>query len=206
MSVSAGEVAGIITAVTQELEAAKDQLTELDAAVGDGDLGVSIVHAAQAVRAGLPAEPDDVGELLLTAGVAVSDAAGATIGALTSIGLIQAARTVTGRQSVERADAAAMARAAEEGIKKRGGADVGDKTLLDALVPVADALALAVRDDLPAREAADLVLDAAEKGVAATTSMTPRFGRARWLADRSTGHRDPGATVVYLVVRAVLGR
>lgn len=205
-SVRAVQVAATVTAVARVLEEHRDRLTELDAAVGDGDMGISVANAARAVREGMAEPPDDVGQMLLLAGEQVADAAGATIGALLSIGLVRAGGVVAGRSSIDLADIAAMTRAAEQGIRRRGKADVGDKTLLDALVPVADALEAAVRDGLPTDEVAALVVDAADRGLASTVAMTSRFGRARWLADRTVGHPDPGATVVCLMVRAALGR
>ncbi|MFC0531472.1 DAK2 domain-containing protein [Phytohabitans kaempferiae] len=204
--VDAARLVAVLTAVTHALEAERDHLTELDAAVGDGDLGASVATAARAVRESLREHPDDIGRILSRAAAAVSDAAGATIGALLSIGLLRAARVANGQTVVGLAEIAAMMRAAEDGIREKGKADVGDKTLLDALVPAREALDAAVLDGLTGVEAAARAADAALRGATATAGMTPRFGRARWLPERAAGHRDPGAILVYLLVKSVAGR
>jgi dihydroxyacetone kinase-like protein len=204
--IDAARLTAVMTAVTRDLEAEKDHLTALDAAVGDGDLGISVANAARAVRESLREHSDDIGQILVRAGIAVSDAAGATIGALLSIALIRAGKLANGKKQLKLAEIAAMVRAAEDGVRERGKADIGDKTLLDALVPARQALETAVRNALTADETAALLVEATQRGAASTIGMTSRFGRARWLSERTVGHQDPGATVVYLIIKSAVGR
>src|SRR3546814_6466544 len=102
------------------MEGEKDHLSGLDAAIGDGDMGVSIASGFRAVRAALEDGAPDIGRMLQQAGLAFSDAAGATIGALFSIALLRAAKLATGKAEIGSADLLAMGRAAEDGIRERG--------------------------------------------------------------------------------------
>mgnify|MGYP000925789364 CR=1 FL=1 len=96
-----------------------------------------------------------------------------------------------------------MLRASIDGIKARGGADLGDKTLLDALVPAAQALARAAAEGATLAEGLQRAADAAEEGARATISMKSKIGRAAWFADRTEGVQDPGAMAVSLMIRSL---
>lgn len=196
----------ILEAVALELEAAKDRLGELDSAIGDGDIGISTAKGFRAIREGLGEHPDDFGRLFVKAGMDFGEAAGATIGALLSTAFMRAGKEVMGQTELSLPDVARMVAAAERGIKERGKAEPGNKTLLDSLVPARVALEKAVEEGLGPRPAAAAALDAAERGMTATIEMKAAFGRSRWMAERSVGHQDPGATIIYLMVKAVVDR
>jgi phosphoenolpyruvate---glycerone phosphotransferase subunit DhaL len=202
-TVSVDRIVEILVAVTRDLEAAKGRLDELDSAAGDGDMGISMARGCRAVRAGLEEHPQDAGRVLMKAGMDFGEGAGATIGALLSTGLMRAGKEVQGQTELSLPDVARMVKAAETGIRTRGKAEPGNRTLLDALVPARVALEEATQEGLPAREALARVLEAAELGMLATADMRPTIGRARWMADRATGHQDPGATAVYLIVKSI---
>ncbi len=202
-SVRLERVISILQAVALDLEAAKDQLGELDSAIGDGDIGISTSKGFRALREGLDDHPEDIGRILMKAGMDFGEAAGATIGALLSTAFMRAGKEVVGQTELTSQDVARMVAAAEKGIRDRGKAEPGNKTLLDALVPTRMALEKGVQDGLRPSALLAEALDAAEKGMLATIEMKSAFGRSRWLAERSVGHQDPGATIIYLMVKAV---
>lgn len=169
-----------------------DELRDLDAALGDGDLGITVSLGAKAVIAALEELPDDAlpAEIAKTCAKAFANANPSTMAALVAGALLAGSRIWAESTSVSVADAGAFATAAGENIGKRGKSQVGDKTILDALMPAAEALSAGNS----ASAALDKAIDAAERGVTDTVGMQSRRGRASWLQERSIGLQDPGAT------------
>ena len=184
----------MVERVAGAMEAERDRLTDLDAALGDGDLGVTMAIGCRAVRETLSSLAEsDVGTVLMRAGSAFGGAAASTMGVLIATALIRAGKVGQGLTELGTADLARLARAALEGIQQRGKAQVGDKTVLDALVPAVAALEEAAQAGLSPAEAVTRAAAAARSGAEATTGMLSRTGRAGWLQERSVGHPDPGA-------------
>jgi len=204
-TITSAEVLAILQKMATDLEAQKDFLCELDGAIGDGDQGVTMAIGFRAVRGALPAlAGQDIGAIVLKCGMTFNGNAASTIGALIATACMRAAREVTGRHEIGLPELARMADAAVTGIKERGKAEVGDKTVLDMLVPTAQALAAAADAGTPLIEALRQSLAAADAGVQATIPLKSRIGRASWLADRTVGHQDPGATSFFLMWKAVV--
>ena len=169
-------------------------LRDLDAAVGDGDLGITVDKGSAAVRAALAAQPPGtVGELLRTSGAAFAKANPSTMAALVGAGLLAAAKTAGEEQEWTPQLAEKVGRAALARIAERGKAELGDKTVLDALSPSLDALSRAADGQALAE-----MIAAARSGVDATTGRAGRRGRAAWVGERGNGHPDPGATAYVL--------
>lgn len=180
-----------------------DELRDLDAAVGDGDLGITVGKGCEAVRARLVALEDPTpAQLVKAAGVSAANANPSTMAALVGGGLLAGGKALGDAGSLGRTEAAVLARAVAESIATRGKSAVGDKTILDAMVPSIDAL-----EASPAGSAAAAVLramiDAARAGVEATTGLQNQRGRAAWLGARSAGHPDPGATAYLRFLEAL---
>lgn len=185
-----------LLAVAIALEAAEDRLADLDSRAGDGDLGASMVRAAEALRA-LANEPwSDPAALLAEMGDRLRRTIGGTSGPFYATALLRAARRLaTPATAMPWAEAFADGVAA---IGELGGAKPGDRTMLDALVPAAEALA----HGLPLSAAAR----AAEAGAARTATMAPRVGRASYLGERAIGFPDAGAVAVAVWLRALANR
>lgn len=186
------ELVALLDAALGRLAESRDELRELDAALGDGDLGITVSKGCEAVRAKLAGLGDpSPAEVLRAAGGAFATANPSTFAALTGGGLLAAAKAVADTDALDRDGAVTVARAVAESVKTRGKAELGDKTVLDALVPSVDALEGAGGDD---RAALDAMIDVARRGVEETASAESRRGRASWLQERSAGRPDPGAT------------
>jgi dihydroxyacetone kinase-like protein len=155
------------------------------------------------VRDGLAGHGQDIGRLLFKVGMDFSNSAGSTMGALLGTAFMRAGKQVQGQAEVSLADLARMVKAAEDGIKEKGKANPGDKTMLDALIPAREALEQAAHDGADMAAALSKAQAAAQAGVLATVNMQAAFGRARWLGERSIGHQDPGATLVYLIIESL---
>ena len=201
-SLRAEEVAEGLRRVAQKWRAAKEQLTALDAAIGDGDLGITMSRGAEAVLEGLVSPENDVGEILLRAGMIFNDAAPSTMGALLGTAFIAMGRQSRGESQIDLRDIAHMVEAADEAVRARGGAKIGDKTMLDALVPARAALQRAAQAGAGLLAAFSAAGVAAQEGLRSTVRLESSAGRARWLGQRTIGHQDAGATVVYLAFDA----
>jgi len=175
------------------LEATRDELRDLDAAIGDGDLGITVAGGAAAARAELETATGPVApaEVLRTVAKCFASANPSTMSALVASALLAAANAFGDTARLGRAGAVTVAQTAAERIAELGGAQLGDKTILDALIPSVDALRDAPAD---AHEALDRMVNAARQGVEATTTLQSRRGRAAWVGERSIGHPDGGAT------------
>lgn len=193
-----------IHAITTELRAAEAELTRLDNAVGDGDLGISMTRGSDAVEAVFDTlDLDHPARALEQISSILRRWLAGTSGPLYSMLTLRAASSLAGEASVD--DPAAWGRALKagcEGIMQLGGASPGDRTMLDALVPAAEAFA-AAEGDIGARIAA--MHQAALAGVEATKSMQPKRGRSTYMGDRTAGHPDPGAVAVTVWMGALKG-
>ena len=204
-TITSADLLAVLKKMADDLEAAKDLLCQLDAAVGDGDQGVTMAIGFRAVREGLPAlQGQDIGTIITKSGLTFNGAAASTIGALLATAAMRAGQEAKGRQEIGLADLAKMAQAAQAGIQERGKAQVGDKTVLDMLAPAVQALRTAADQGGLLEEALRQSLTAAEAGVKATIPLKSKIGRAAWLADRTVGHQDPGATSFYLMWKSVV--
>jgi dihydroxyacetone kinase len=179
------------------------QLTELDAAAGDGDLGISMARGAQAVRALSSHGASDAASALTQIADALRRAIGGSSGPFYAVGLLRAARHLaSGAESGPAAWAEAFEHAVAA-IAALGGAKRGDRTMLDALYPAVDALKAGLQRGLPLSEAWSQCVAAAEEGAAATATMRPRLGRAAYLGDRAVGIQDGGAVAASIWLRAL---
>lgn len=203
MSISRDAVVAWINAVAGAIQLRKDDLIQLDAAIGDADHGANMDRGFQAVAGKLPSLADqDIGTLFKTVGMTLVSTVGGAGGPLYGTFFIQMATTATGKLELSLADWAAALEAGVGGVVMRGKASPGDKTMLDALTPALEALKAAAAEGMPLGQALQRSAAAAEQGMLATTPMVARKGRASYLGERSAGHQDPGATSAYLLLKA----
>jgi dihydroxyacetone kinase-like protein len=180
-------------------------LTQLDAAIGDGDHGINMTRGFEAVGKALAAQSPDTapGRVLVLAGKTLVATVGGASGPLWGSAFRAAGRSLGDADGFDGEGLAAALDAALAAVVDLGAAQPGDKTMVDALAPATAALreCLAAGDSLA--EAVAAAADAAEAGALATTPMQARKGRASYLGERSIGHQDPGATSAALIMRAL---
>jgi dihydroxyacetone kinase len=199
---SAG-LADLLSGVTEALAGHRDALNRLDAVAGDGDLGLTVAQAAEAIAEiaptirGLP-----TAEAIRAVGAEIARKAPSTSGTLVAFSFLAAARV--GDVDAETASARAIPylEAGAESIATRGKVSVGDRTMLDAIRPGVDAFRSALEQGEPVAKAARAAAIAADEGARATASMTPTVGRSAWLVERARGHEDAGARLVALAFDA----
>jgi dihydroxyacetone kinase-like protein len=193
-----------IAEIADVVEAQRDHLTQLDAAIGDADHGINLTRGFTAVRAALAeaGTPTPGAALLLTGSTLISTVGGAS-GPLYGTAFRRAARAMGDKPDVDLPELAEALEAALAGVKKLGGASEGEKTMVDALAPAVAAFSKAVSGGTAAPAALAALTEAADAGAQATISMQARKGRASYLGPRSVGHEDPGAASTALILHAL---
>jgi dihydroxyacetone kinase-like protein len=195
-------VVGLFGQLARVFEENRDRLNELDATLGDGDHGMSMARGFSAVAAYLGEKtPATVSEALAQGGLQFNEISGSTIGILMFSALREAGKAAAGREALGMQEMADMLAAAIDGIKRRGKAEVGQKTVLDSLHPALEALREAVAAGRGDAEALQATAAAAEEGAEATRQLESKIGRAKWFSERSRGELDPGAVSGALIIR-----
>lgn len=177
---------------------------DLDAVAGDGDFGYSLARGFENVLTEFDGyDRSDPGTFLQQVAMTMSSRIGGTSGPIWGTAFLRAAGVAKGKEDLTTEDVVAMLRAAVEGIKKRGGADLGDKTLLDAIVPMTDAIEA---DGAEGKDGAAIARHAAEvarSSADATSTLEARRGRASYTGERSIGSPDPGAVAVAVLAERI---
>jgi len=179
-------------------------LTRLDAAIGDADHGANMQRGFRAVLEKLPTVAEKTpADVLKLVGMTLVSKVGGAGGPLYGTAFLQAGMAVQGKEALAPADVVAALEAALKGVVSRGKAEVGDKTMVDALTPAV----AAARTALERGEELDTILAeaaaAARVGMESTIPLVARKGRASYLGERSAGHQDPGATSSYLLLKTL---
>lgn len=188
-------MAAIVEGMAKKIEAEKEYLTELDNEIGDGDHGINLARGFEAVEKKLPSlAGGDIGALLKGVGMQLVSTVGGASGPLYGTAFMKAGMACKGLTEIDGPAFVKAMEAAVDGIKMRGKATEGEKTMLDALCPALKVM----QDDVAAgkslKEALQDAAQAAEKGVEYTKTIIATKGRASYLGERSLGHQDPGAT------------
>lgn len=181
------------------LEACSAELNELDAKLGDGDMGTTLATLARALRPELATPPDDVGECLARVVSVIGRTSGSSLSAVLMTGLHRAARETRGLTAVPWPRLASLIELALDAMSERGGAKLGDKSVLDGLAAIAEALA-GESDHAAFADAADRAVSTA---LAAFRDKPSKIGRARLGADHGVGHDDPGMAALKRVTEAI---
>lgn len=174
--------------------------SDLDGLAGDGDFGTSLATGFKVIKAELPQIEGDIGAKLLKLSMLCSKHVGGSSGPIWGTGFMKAGMAAKGKSAISLADLSDMLGNAIEGIMARGGAKLGDKTLLDALIPVHEALKQhASSGDGKAALAA--AADAADEAIDATRSLVAHRGRASQVGARSANTPDPGIVAIATILQ-----
>jgi dihydroxyacetone kinase-like protein len=204
-SVNATTVTVWMSEIAETVSAQRDYLTQLDAAIGDGDHGINMARGFEAVQKALAEQSTDVppGRLLIVAGKTLVSSVGGASGPLWGSAFRHGGRTLGDSAEWDAAQLLAALEAARDGVVELGAAAPGDKTMVDALTPAVDAMRAELDAGASLTGAVAAAARAAEEGARATVPLQARKGRASYLGERSVGHQDPGATSVAFVMKAL---
>jgi dihydroxyacetone kinase-like protein len=188
------------------IEANRDHLTQLDAAIGDADHGINLARGFTAVLGALGAENQAAktpGAILTLTGNTLISKVGGASGPLYGTAFRRAGKALGVAADVDLPALSAALEAALAGIKQLGAAREGDKTMVDALAAATRAFSKAIEEGASPDDALDSLAEAASAGATATISMQALKGRASYLGPRSVGHEDPGAASTALILAAL---
>ncbi len=186
----------------ERIDAAADQLTALDSAIGDADHGSNMTRGMTAVMAALDGSHADIGALLKKVGMTIVSSVGGASGPLYGTFFLRVGTAAGDKSALDPTEFAAALRCGLDGVMARGKATTGEKTMLDALAPALDALDAELSDGGSLADSLATAATAAAQGRDATVPMVATKGRASYLGERSAGHCDPGATSMALLVEA----
>lgn len=195
----------IIAAIAKKIEVEKDFLTQLDNEIGDGDHGINLARGFKSVEEKLPTFADkDIGAILKGVGMQLVSTVGGASGPLYGTAFMKAGNVCKGKTELTEEEFATAFEAAIGGVKMRGKAVEGEKTMLDALCPAYKAFKDGLDGGKSLVDALADGVDAAEKGVEFTKTIIATKGRASYLKERSLGHQDPGATSSLFMLQTTL--
>ncbi len=202
-SLNKDHIIQILSNLKQLFDEQKEALVELDSRMGDGDLGLTMAKAFTAAHDEMAGtEERDLGKILMKAGMIMAKAAPSTMGTLMATGFMRGGKAVSGKKELTTDDLADFFQAFVGGIMERGKAKPGEKTVVDALKPAADALD-ACRGK-GAEEALKEALLSAEKGLESSKEMIAQHGRIAYYKEKSKGQQDPGATAGVILIKGFI--
>jgi dihydroxyacetone kinase-like protein len=192
----------VINEMAAAMEENRRYLTKLDSEIGDGDHGNNMHRGFQAALERLgDADASAPADVLKAVSMALISKVGGAAGPLYGTAFLRASTVLADKEEVSAEDAAGALEAALGGVKQRGKAEVGDKTIIDALQPAVEAAKQAAGEGSVA-VVLRAATEAAKEGAESTVPLTARRGRASYLGARAAGHQDPGATSTYLLLDA----
>ncbi|GAA0738597.1 dihydroxyacetone kinase subunit DhaL [Clostridium oceanicum] len=204
MAVNACDLKNIFKNISKVIEENEKFLSELDGAIGDGDHGFNMNKGFKAVIEKIDSiEDKDIGKLLKTVGMTLVTNVGGASGPLYGTAFMYSGKKLAGKEELNIEDLVVILEESLNGIKVRGKAETGEKTMVDSISPALDALKESLNNGLDSKEAMKNVVDAAQKGVEYTKDIIATKGRASYLGERSIGHQDPGATSSYLILKSI---
>lgn len=207
-TISFAQMREAFSRILENLEEHRGYLNDLDSPIGDSDHGESVCKAFAKVKEAidsLPKDQEDIGLLLTTAGKTILFSGGAAMGPLYGTAFLDAGKVAQGKSSLTFLEFLEVFSAFVEGVRRRGGAEPGDKTMYDTLLPALEALRRAKEEGKSLKEALQDAVSAARQGMESTKDMLAKRGRSSRLGERSLGHIDPGAASSYFIVEAWFG-
>ena len=203
MAITHDEVQDWMKRFSAEMAENRAVLTRLDADIGDGDHGTNMDRGMRKVMEKLEgSDSEDIGATLKAVGMALISSVGGAAGPLYGTLFMQMGQATAGRSELDLAAFTEALEAGVAGVQKRGKAEPGDKTMVDALLPALEALKQAGEQGTDVTQALAQAADAARQGMEATVPLVARKGRASYLGERSAGHQDPGATSTHLLLKS----
>jgi len=205
MTIDTAALQRLFAAIAQAMEREKDRLCALDGVIGDADHGIAMELGFSAARDAVAALPGEADPTIVfnTAAKSFLNAVGASSGPLYATAFMRAGAAMKGKSTMTDPDFISAFEAMAQGIRDRGKAEPGEKTMIDAWAPAATAAAMASQRGDSAAAAMRAAAKAAAEGAEATKQMIAAKGRAARLGERSIGHMDPGAASAVVIIETM---
>jgi phosphoenolpyruvate---glycerone phosphotransferase subunit DhaL len=205
--INAQSILDSVNRVCDALLSRQDDILSLDQAMGDGDLGITVSKIGTALKKHIQTAPrDDLGKLLVGLGMETNKAGPSTMGTLLASALMRVGREIMGKSQLVPIDLGNMLMIAGNAMKERGKANLGDKTVLDVIIPAGEAFQDAINQGKSLEEAGRLMILAAESGRDKVTPIKSQIGRASWIGDRTAGVVDPGCETMVIILKAIVNK
>ena len=202
-SFNAKNIVTLLHKVAADLPGHIEEIRSLDALLGDGDLGITVDLISKALQKYLISpDTESIGKLLIGCGMRINKATPSTFATLLTMGFMGAGKALADKQEIGIQDLTLIGKNTIAGIQKMGKAEIGDKTMLDALIPAVNTFELKMNSQNEFDIAVKAAVDSARSGMEATTNMKAKFGRASWHHEKSIGVQDAGATVMYYLIES----
>jgi dihydroxyacetone kinase-like protein len=199
------EAAAVFAQLKEVMEKNRGELTRLDAALGDGDLGMVMAKAFALVgekTAAIREQASDPGMMFALAGMEIGKNAPSTMGTLVASGFMKAGKAVSGKQALGAPDMAVFIKTFADAVASLGGAARGDKTVLDVLYPASEAAERSAREGLGLGEVLARALASAQRGLEEGRGLMAKHGRPGIFREKTIGMTDPGSLAGVLILRA----
>ena len=193
----------VILALISEIDKNKSWLSEIDGAIGDGDHGVNMAKGFNMAKEKVNEVGDTLSEQLKSLGMTLVSNIGGAMGPIYGTFFMRMAKPIEGKTEIDENDFKAMLEAALEGVKKRGQAEIGDKTLVDTLEPATKEFSESIEKGLSFKEALDNMIKAAKEGMESTKELVAKKGRSSRLGERSKGTIDAGSASCYIILKTL---
>ena len=204
---STAEIVRIVNIMSEIIIQNEVYFCELDSAAGDGDFGMSLAKGFKELKKGWEELPrNDIGEFLKECGMVITEYCGGASGPIWGTAFRSAGRYAAEKRELNLRELGDLLESAIEGIQKRGGAKLGDKTLLDALIPAAESLKESAHAGEGMLEAMEKSARAAVQGAERTKEMVASKGRASYVGERSVSYPDAGAMAIGIVFTGIVER
>lgn len=202
--IASADLKNIFTSIYEVMLENKDRLTELDAAIGDGDLGLTMCDGFNKICESLKSiAAGSVGETLSHAGMVMNKNVPSTMGTILSVSMIKMGMYAKNKEHLLKEEIPEMFEAGLKGMMAIGKSQVGDKTVLDALFPAYEAMKTLQEKGGSLADMLEAAVKAAEEGVENTKNMISKHGRGSWYQEKSIGKQDPGATAGMLIITGI---
>lgn len=194
------DVCRIMTMIADKMKENLDILANLDGLSGDGDLGESMGKSANAIAdAANTVDYKNIGELLMKTSMSMNKAAPSTLGTLLASAVMAAAKEAKGKEELYPEDIVNIPRIMALAIKDKGKAELDDKTILDALIPMSEVIVTEFKKGTDIKTCFHRGAIAAKIGAESTRGMIPKAGRAQWIGERVKDHLDAGAALCAII-------
>ena len=200
------DIISVLYQSIDEIMVSKEELTEIDSKLGDGDMGISMEKGAIALKKELDKFVDsdiNISELFMNCAMAFNRAAPSTMGTLLSGGMLAIAKQIGNQKVITIDQVVEIPGILANSISLRGKASVGDKTVLDALIPFSDKLKSVYNETMSIDKALTMATQAAYIGMESTKGIIAKTGRAKWLAERNMEYPDAGSVLCYRIVKRI---
>jgi len=203
-SISKKEFINIINIGVDTIIENEGYFCDLDSVAGDGDFGTSLAKGFSEIKADWDnLNRKDIGSFLRSCSMIIMEKCGGASGPIWGNAFMRAGRYAKGKESLDLKEVSELFQSMIDGIQKVGKAKLGDKTLLDSLIPLTESLKKSAEEDLEIENAFEIAIKEAEKGAESTKTITASKGRARYLGERSIGAYDAGAKAIVVIISSI---